>query len=107
MRAEKWRVLSRRVVHEFGQFAILTAYLAFFFCALASYSMLLMNKFNISYFAYGTALINALLTAKVNLIGEAAHAGRLFEEKPLVYSAVWKAFVFGWLVFVFHLLEEI
>lgn len=107
MQAERFKqILKRRVTHELEQFAILTTYLAFFFCTLSTYSMLLLNKLHISYFAYGTALINALLTAKVILIGEALNAGKKFEGKALLYSAAWKAFVFGWLVFALHLLEE-
>jgi hypothetical protein len=98
--------VKHRVAHEFVQLATLTAYLAFFFCTLATYSMLLLDKLHISYFAYGTALINAVLTAKVILIGEAVHAGRRFEGKGLLHSAFWKAFVFGWLVFALHLIEE-
>jgi hypothetical protein len=98
--------LKQKVKHEFEELAILSAYLAFFFCGLATYSMLLLDKFHISYFAYGTALINALIIAKVILIGEAVHAGKKFEAKALVYSALWKAFVFAWLVFAFHLVEE-
>jgi hypothetical protein len=99
--------VKEKVVHEFEQLAIITLYLAFFFCALATYSMLLLDRFHISYFAYGTALINALVIAKVILIGEAMHAGEKFEEKALVYSAIWKAFVYGLLVFAFHILEEL
>lgn len=98
--------LKQKAVHEFKEVAILTTYLAFFFCALATYSMLLLGKFHISYFAYGTAIINALIIAKVILIGEVLHAGTRYEGKGLLYSAIWKAFVFGWLVFAFHLLEE-
>jgi len=98
--------LKQKVAHEFEELAILTGYLAFFFCALATYSLLLPGRFHISYFAYGTALINAVVIAKVILIGEAVHAGRRFETKALFYSAIWKAFVFAWLVFAFHLLEE-
>jgi hypothetical protein len=98
--------VKQKVAHEFEELAIITLYLAFFFCALASYSMLLLDRFHVSYFAYGTALINALVIAKVILIGEAVHAGTKFEKKALLYSAIWKAFVFGLLVFAFHLLEE-
>ena len=98
--------VKQKVAHEFEEVAILTAYLAFFFCALATYSMLLLGKFHISYFAYGTAIINALVIAKVILIGDALHAGTKYEGKALLYSAIWKAFVFGLLVFAFHLLEE-
>ena len=98
--------LKEKVLHEFEEVLILTAYLAFFFCALATYSMLLLDNLHISYFAYGTALINAAVMAKVILIGEAVHAGRKFEGKALVVSAFWKSFVFGWLVFAFHIIEE-
>jgi hypothetical protein len=51
-------------------------------------------------------VINAFIIAEVILIGEALHAGTRFEEKALIYSAIWKAFVFGLLVFAFHILEE-
>jgi hypothetical protein len=99
--------LKQKIVHELEEVIILTAYLAFFFCALATYSMFLLGQFHISYFAYGTALINALVIAKVILIGEALHAGTRYEgNAALFYSAIWKAFVFGLLVFAFHLLEE-
>ena len=98
--------LKQKAKHEVEDLVILTAYLGVLFCGLATYSMLLLDKFHISYFAYGTALINAVVMAKVILIGEAVHAGRKFEAKALVYSALWKAFVFAWLVFAFHLAEE-
>ena len=99
--------LKQKVLHELKEVVILTAYLAFFFCALATYSLFLLGRFHISYFAYGTALINALVIAKVILIGEALHAGTRYEGKTsLLYSASWKASVFGLLVFAFHLLEE-
>ena len=98
--------LKQKAAHEFEEFLIIFGYLAFFFCALATYSMLLLGKFDISYFTYGAALINALIIAKVILIGEVAHLGKKVEAKPLLYSTVSKAFLFGLLVFAFHLLEE-
>jgi hypothetical protein len=69
-------------------------------------SILLLNEFNVSYFKYGFALINALVIAKVILIGEYAHLGRKHEAKPLIQSAVYKAFLFTLLVFGFHVVEE-
>jgi len=99
--------VEQKVAHEFEELAIISGYLAFFFCALATYSMLLLKEFHISYFVYGMALLNALIIAKVILIGEALHAGRRFEGKALFYSALWKALVFGLLVFAFHLVEEL
>ena len=89
-------------MHEFAEMGVIFLYLAFFFCAISTYSMLLLNKFEISYFTYGASLINALVVAKVILIGEYARIGRKQEAKPLFYSAIYKAFVFCFLVFAFH-----
>ena len=99
--------LKQKAAHELKELAVIFLYLAFFFCAIATYSMLLLNKFQISYFTYGAALINALVIAKVILIGEYARIGKRLEAKPLIYSAVCKAFLFGLLVFAFHILEEL
>jgi hypothetical protein len=57
--------VKQKVAYEFQEFAIISLYLAFFFCALATYSLLLLDSFHVSYFAYGTAVINALVIAKV------------------------------------------
>jgi hypothetical protein len=35
------------------------------------------------------------------------HFGKKHEAKPLFYSCVYKAFVYGVLVFVFHIVEEV
>lgn len=77
-----------------------------FFCALSTYSMLLLDTHHTSYFNYAAALINAFVITKVILIGEAAHLGKRMEDKALFYSTVYKAFVFGLLVFAFHIVEE-
>src|ERR1700758_3578256 len=82
-------------------------YLALFFCALSTYSMLLLKEFSVWYFTYGFALINALVIAKVILIGEYAHLGKKHEAKPLLLAAIHKAFLFTLLVFAFHVVEEV
>jgi hypothetical protein len=99
--------LKQKAIHEFEEFGWIFLYLAFFFCALATYSTLLLNRFDVSYFTYGSALINALVIAKVILIGEYAHLGKKHETKPLFVSAIYKAFLFGLLVFGFHVIEEL
>jgi hypothetical protein len=99
--------LKQKAVHEFQEFAGISLYLAFFFCALATYSSVLLDKFNVSYFNYGSALLNALVIAKVILIGEYAHLGKRHESKPLLLSAAYKGLLFGLLVFAFHVVEEV
>jgi hypothetical protein len=99
--------LKQKATHELEEFAGISLYLAFFFCSIAAYSALLLNQFHVSYFNYGAALINALVVAKIILIGEYAHLGKKHEAKPLFQSAVYKAFLFGLLVFGFHIIEEV
>jgi hypothetical protein len=102
----KQATLKQKAAHELREFAVISSYLAFFFCAVATYSSLLLDQFHVSYFVYATALINALVIAKVILIGEYAHLGKKHESKPLFLSALYKAFVFSLLVFAFHIVEE-
>jgi len=98
--------LKQKAKHELQDYAGISLYLAFFFCALATYSMLLLGKFHISYFTFGAALINALVVAKIIMIGEYARLGKRAEATPLLVSAVYKAFVFAVLVLAFHFLKE-
>src|SRR5580698_8418742 len=95
----KGRSLKQKATHELEQFVGIFLYLAFFFCSVTTYRMLLLNEPHISYFNYGVALINALVIAKVILIGEYARLGKRYEAKPLLSSALYKAFLFGLLVF--------
>jgi hypothetical protein len=98
--------VKQKITHELEELLVIFLYLAFFFCAITTYKMLILHEFHVSYFSYGTALINALIIAKVILIGQYAHRGRRHESKPLLVSAINKAFLFGLLVFVFHFIEE-
>jgi hypothetical protein len=99
--------LKRKAIHEFVEFAGIFLFLAFFLCALATYSMLLLSEFHVKYLSYAFALINALVIAKVVLIGEYAHVGRKYEGRPLFLAAVYKTLLFGLLVFGFHVAEEV
>jgi len=99
--------LKQKAMHELREMLELFSYLAFFFVALAAYDMLLLKRYNVEYLTIAFALINAAVITKVIMIGEYAKLGKRYEHKPLLISAMWKAFVFGWLVFAFHVLEEI
>jgi hypothetical protein len=101
------RSLKQKALHELKDLLVLSVYLAFFFCALATYRMLLLRDYHIDSLTYAFALINALVVAKVIMIGELAHIGKRHESKPVFVSAIWKAFVFSVLVLVFHFAEEV
>jgi hypothetical protein len=100
--------LKQKAKHELIDFAWISFYLAFFFCALVTYTMLTLRNFDVSDSSlnYTFALINALVIGKVILIGEMAHLGRGAETRPLYQSALYKAIVYSLLVLAFHFLEE-
>lgn len=99
--------LKQKTIHEFWELAWIFLYLAFFFCSLELYSALLLSDFHVKYLNFGFAVINALVVAKVILLGEYAKLGRKYEHRPLILSAAYKAFLFVLLVFAFHLVEEL
>ena len=106
---EKAKVgLKQKAKHEFMEFVVIAVYLAFFFCALVAYTMLLLKKYDVSNDAmnFGFAIVNALVIGKVILIGEMMHLGRGYEKRPLWQSVLLKSVVFSVLVLVFHIVEE-
>jgi hypothetical protein len=98
---------KEKAKHELVEMLVLFLYLAFFFCAMALYDMLLLRDYHVRVLEFGFALINALVITKVIMIGEWAKVGRRHENKPLYVSIVWKAMIFGLLVFAFHVVEEL
>ncbi len=89
---------KQKAVRELKDFAVIALYLAFFFSVLVTYTMLLLKKYDLNYLDYTFAIINALVIAKVILIGEMVHFGKGAEARPLYQSVVYKAFIFGLLV---------
>jgi hypothetical protein len=100
------RGLKQRLIHEVWEFLRIFLYLAPFFCAFATYRMLLLDQFKEKYFAYGAAFVNALVLSKIILLGEYLRLGKRQEHKPLIYSTIYKSFAFTLLVVVFHILEN-
>ncbi len=103
----KRELMYPRIKRELREFGWIFLYLALFLGALATYNMLLLNEFDIKFFRYGSALLNALVAAKVILIGEHLKLGHRHRNKPLLVCAVYKAFLFGMLLAIFHALEEV
>lgn len=99
--------LKEKAIAELKAFWIITLYLAMFLSAFTFYRRLVLAEFGVTYFHYGSALIEALVIAKVILIGRAFGLGKRFEDKPLVVSVIYKSTLFGALVFLFGILEHV
>ena len=99
--------VKERVLEEVRIFWIITLYLALLFGSFMVYRRLILAEFGVTYLHYGFALIEALIIAKVILIGDAFRLGRRFENRPLVVSVIYKSALFGVFVMLFGVLEHV
>ena len=99
--------LRERALDELKAFWMVALYLAVFLSAFTSYRRLVLAEFGVSYLHYGIALVEALIIAKVILIGRAFGLGRRFEGSALILSVIFKSVTFGLFVFLFGILEHV
>ena len=96
-----------RFVVEMRKFAVIAAFLFFFFGAFATYRRLILAQYQIDYFVYGYALVESLVLAKVVMLGDMLHFGERFRGKPHIIPTLYRTFVFSILVLAFTILEEV
>jgi hypothetical protein len=99
--------LKEKAKEEFRMFWVIAIFLALMFSAFFTYRRLTLRESGITYLHYGAGVIEALILAKVILIGHALGLGRRFEEKPLIVSVLFKSVVFGAFVGVFSVIEHV
>ena len=97
--------LKQRVTHGVREFFSVFLFLAPWFLAFSTYRMLLLKRFADEPFEYGTGLVNALILAKVIATGEFLQLGTRHKNKPLIFSTIWKSFVFALLAAAFSVVE--
>jgi hypothetical protein len=98
--------LKEKIFHEMAEYWIIVCYLYLGFAAFTWYRRFLLAAYDIAYTDYGVALIEALILAKVVMIGDALQLGRRLDKKPLIYSTLLKTVVFSVFVGVFTLIEH-
>jgi hypothetical protein len=104
---EPKKTTKQKILHEGYEMLLLTGYLGFFFCALVTYKTLLLKGYESVSLDYGFALLNALIIAKVILIGDFVKVVHKYEGRALVLSVIYKSVVYGVFVFIFHVIEEL
>ena len=98
---------KERAKEEFKSYIYISSYLAVLFCTLTAYTLLINRRADIdSPLTFSFAIINALVIGKVILIGEMMKLGQHVETRPLYQTVFLKAFLFGLLIFAFHIVEE-
>lgn len=82
-------------------------FFALYFCAFTFYSRLLLEKYQIeAVFKYGYAIIEALILAKLIILGESFNLGERFKNRPLIIPTIYKTAVFSLFVVVMTIIEE-
>gem|GEM_PF-365712 len=103
VRTRPWK---QKFTHELVRYFVNVVYLAVFFGAFAWYRRFILYQYQITYLNYGTAIIEALVLAKVIWIGELIGLDHGQENKPLIYPTIYKAFVFTLFVGLFAVIEH-
>jgi hypothetical protein len=75
-------------------YLVYVIYLALVFAAFTHYRRLILADVGLVYTNYGVALIEALILAKVIMIGDVLRLGRMLENKPLILPTLIKTVVF-------------
>ena len=89
------RSLKERAVHEVKRLAAIFVYLYVLLALFQIHEYIVLAQHRLSYGRYGFAFINAWLLAKVMLVAEDLRLGRRFEDRPLVYSILFKSILFA------------
>jgi hypothetical protein len=98
--------LKIRIFHEVSEYGMNVCYLALVFATFTQYRRLILASHDITYTNYWVALIEALILAKVIMIGSVFRLGRGLERKPLIYPTLYKTVVFTFFCGLFALGEH-
>ena len=107
MDSEKKAHLKEKAAEEFRLFWMIAAYLAAFFVAFLTYRRLISREFGVNSFHYGYALIEAMIIAKVILIGKAMGLGKKDARRTVAFKVLRSSLVYGALVAAFAVLEHV
>jgi hypothetical protein len=106
---EPTATLKQKALRETQKLVGYTIYLALVFGIFNNYRRLVLSEYEITYLNYGYSLIEALILAKVVLIGEALKLGERSRSLngPLIIPTLYKSLMFGVLVAIFTVLEKL
>jgi hypothetical protein len=99
--------LTKRLVTELEKFVFITLYLWLLFALFALHKYeLLKSAEGVNAWQQGFAFINAVVFAKIIMLGQALKVGRRIEKHALLWNVLGKSLMFSMLLIVFHVAEE-
>jgi hypothetical protein len=104
---KKRKSLKEKIFHEMAEYWINVGYLTLAFAAFTQYRRFVLAAHDITYTNYWVAVIEALILAKVIMVGAVLRLGRGLEHKPLIYPTLYKTVVFTIFVAFFSVFEHL
>jgi len=99
------RGLKKRLLDEVRKFLVITLYIWVMLALFSLHKTVVLEQSHLNYQAQGFAIFNALVLAKIVLIADDLHLGSRFGEHPLIYSVLYRSFLFAAVLICFHILE--
>jgi hypothetical protein len=99
--------LKERALGELKAYWAITLYLWLFLGCFTVYRRLVLAETGVPYLHYGIALLEAMVIAKVVLIGRVFGFTRRFDDAPLIVPVAYKSVVFALLVMLFGVVERL
>jgi len=98
---------KQSLLHEARGYLFIFLYLYACIATLTAYKFLTLREYGINFAPFGFAFAKALILTKFIQVGHMLGVGKRFDQKPLIYPTLYKAFIFFILLFVLSLAEEV
>lgn len=98
---------KKKAAEELRQLLFLTIYLTLFFNSLTIYKSLILQQNIFSYFHMGYNFFEALILAKIIMIGNMLKIGEKYTNSSLAIPTLYKALTFSLFTFLFTGLEHV
>lgn len=100
--------VKKKIIHEARLFFIYTLFLFILFSIFNTYERLLIQNYDVdSQIKYGYGLVEAIILAKVILIGQAMELGKKYHDHALIVPIIYKTIIFSLLLFALAVIEHI
>jgi hypothetical protein len=105
--SERKLTVKEKAIFQLKEFLVMFVYFWVLLALFVINHSVVLEREADHYQAHFFAFVNALILAKVLLIGEDLHLGNRFRDAPLVYSILYKCLVFTIFFLCVHIIERV
>ena len=95
------------IKHQFQEAIIPAIFFFIVFNLLILTKTLILKAYAVTPTSMAVAIVGAIIVAKVILIADKLPFIKVFSDKPLIFSVLWKTMIYGVMGFVFRCIEEL